>query len=235
MPDAVIVPRVAPGLETWPDVEGPLVGYGTMRTMTRMRRSKLTRAVFDDYATLRCSSYYGAIYDLLGRAALLIPMSALGHLDLGRHLGEQVFIRSDSNYKLFPGEIVETAHAARFLDQYAEHRDELVVVAEVIALGDEYRVFCRRGQMFCHSSYPVEPYLPAPPEVMAFAEAAARSLARVVPSEMLTVDVAVGSDRLRTVEVGGVNSWGIYGSDLDAFIAAMVAEGLARDADLRGE
>jgi ATP-grasp domain-containing protein len=235
VPDPVVVPRVTPGLEVWPDVEGPVVGYGTMRTMTRMRRSKLARAVFDDYASLRCSSYYGAIYDLLGRAAFLIPMAALGHLDLRRHLGERVFIRSDSNYKLFAAEALPATEAARFLEQRWEHRDELVVVAEVVALGDEYRVFCRRGKAFCHSSYPVEPYRPAPPEVVAFAEAAAERLAGVVPSGMLTVDVAVGADRLRIVEVGGVNSWGIYGSDIDAFIATMEAEALACDADFRDE
>src|SRR5512132_1188999 len=160
VPEPIVVPRVTPGLEVWPDVEGPIVGYGTMRTMTRMRRSKLARAVFDDYGPLRCSAYYGAIYELLGRTAFLVPMVALAHLDLRRHFGEQVFIRSDSNYKLFPAETVATSEVARFVEQRWEHRDELVVVAEVVALGEEYRCFCRRGAVFCHSSYPVEPYRP---------------------------------------------------------------------------
>ncbi|MGW4632146.1 hypothetical protein [Nocardia sp. NPDC004415] len=46
---------------------------------------------------------------------------------------------------------------------------------------------------------------------------------------MLTVDVGVGPDgTLRLVELGGVNSWGIYGSDVTEFIAAMEAEARAR-------
>ena len=45
---------------------------------------------------------------------------------------------------------------------------------------------------------------------------------------MVTVDVGVARDRLRLIEMGGVNSWGLYGADPDAFIAAMEAEALAR-------
>lgn len=46
---------------------------------------------------------------------------------------------------------------------------------------------------------------------------------------MITVDVGIDPDGIvRLVELGGVNSWGIYGSNVGDFIAAMEAEALTR-------
>ncbi|MFI9503505.1 ATP-grasp domain-containing protein [Nocardia sp. NPDC052566] len=219
----------------WPAVprSRAIVGYGTMPTMTRMRRvPRLGEAVFDDYAMLRCSFYYRHMYDLLGRTAVLVPFSALPDLPLRRMFdSDQVFIHSDTNYKLFPAGVHAIADLARWLELYDHYRDELVVVSEVVTFEREYRCFCRDGRFVCGSSYPIEPYLPVPDHVRTFAEtAAARLLAH--GSGMVTVDVGVGPDAApRLVEIGGVNSWGIYGSNVADFIAAMEAEALAR-ADL---
>nr|WP_281292450.1 ATP-grasp domain-containing protein [Nocardia bhagyanarayanae] len=216
----------------WPVVqEGrTVVGYGTMSTMTRLRRvPQLGEAVFDDYTTLRCSSYYRHVYDLLGRTVVLVPFSAVPGLPLRRMFdSDQVFVRSDTNYKLFPAGVHEIAELGRWLQSYDEYRNELVVVSEVVNFEREYRCFCRNGRFFCGSSYPLEPYLPVPDHVRDFAEtAAARLLTHGLT--MVTVDVGVGTDgALRLVELGGVNSWGIYGSNVADFIAAMEAEALAR-------
>jgi hypothetical protein len=229
LPDAVILQPAVPGLERWPDVPAPHVAYGTMATLTRMRRHRpLAGAVFDDYPALRCSAYYRAVYDLLGRAAVIAPMAALAHLPLARMFGERVFVRSDSNFKHFAAASLDAADAPRFADARRAHWDELVVVSEVIDPGEEFRCFCRDGRAFCHSAYPREPWGPAPPEVVAFAEGAARRILEAGGPNMVTVDVGAGRDRMRLIEVGGVNSWGLYGSDPDAFIAAMEAEALAR-------
>lgn len=229
LPEAVVLEAAVPGRERWPEVPAPCVAYGTMATLTRMRRHPpLAGAVFDDYPALRCSAYYRAVYDLLGRAAVIAPMTALAHLPLGRMFGERVFVRSDSNFKHFAAAVVDVADAARFADARRAHHDALVVVSEVIDPGAEFRCFCRDGRTFCHSSYPAEPWGPAPPEVIAFAEVAARRLLDAGGPTMVTVDVGVGPDRMRLIEVGGVNSWGIYGGDPGAFIAAMEAEALAR-------
>ncbi|WP_301316695.1 ATP-grasp domain-containing protein [Nocardia amikacinitolerans] len=47
-----------------------------------------------------------------------------------------------------------------WLEFYDEHRNELVVVSEVVNFEREYRCFCRNGRFFCGSAYPIEPYLP---------------------------------------------------------------------------
>lgn len=221
----IIVARRDVLMGTLPKLPAVCVGYGTMHTMTRLARA--STAVFDDYARLRCSSYYPRIYDLLGRTAILVPFNALPSLDLARMFGPRVFVRSDTNYKLFPASLLEVTAVASWLETYQEHRDELVVVAEPIPIAAEYRCFCRAGSFVCGSSYssaaPDGPYVPVPDDVQRFAEDAARRL----DMRMLTIDVAVSPDAaLRVVEIGGVNSWGVYGSNLDDFIAMMEAEAL---------
>ncbi|MFI6169293.1 ATP-grasp domain-containing protein [Nocardia sp. NPDC051052] len=230
--DAVIVEERDAMVGRWPVVQPgrTLIGYGTMPTMTRLRRvPQLGEAVFDDYTMLRCSFYYRDVYDLLGRTAVLVPFSAVSALPLRRMFdSDQVFIRSDTNYKLFPAGVHAIAELGRWLEIYDQYRDQLVVVSEVVTFEREYRCFCRNGRFVCGSSYPIKPYLPVPEHVRGFAEtAAARLLTH--GSTTVTVDVGVAPDgELRLVELGGVNSWGIYGSNVADFITAMEAEALAR-------
>lgn len=212
----------------WPPLEGPLVGYGTMFSMTRLRRHReMGRAVFDDYARLRCSSYYRWTYDLLDRTCFLVPLAAAASLPVERMLGsDRFFVRSDSNYKLFPAQLHSSAGLAEFLQRYSDYQDELAVLSEPMDIEIEFRCFCRNGHFVCGSSYPEAPFLPPPPEVRRRAEeVAARLMLQGMP--LLSVDLAACRDgRLRLVEVGGVNSWGLYGSDPEAFIAALEAQAL---------
>lgn len=225
-PGVILLDPGPPWAPRWPEVRGPAVAYGTMRTARRLQQHRpLSRAVFDDYPSLRCSAYYRHVYDLLGRDAVLVPLVALAYLDLPRRFGPRCFVRPESNYKLFAAQIIESAGARAFVDREREHASELVVVSEVVELGEEFRCFCRDGAVFAHSSYPAEPWGPAPREIQDFARAVAARLRGHTPSDMITVDVARAPDgRLRLVEIGGVNSWGVYGADLAAFVAAMEAE-----------
>jgi hypothetical protein len=48
--------------------------------------------------------------------------------------------------------------------------------------------------------------------VLAFAAAVGAELEDTLGVPLFTVDVAAGEDRLRVVEIGGVNSWGFRGA-----------------------
>lgn len=197
-----------------------------MFCMTRLgRHPQLGRAIFDDYRLLRCSAYYRWTYDLLGRLCLLVPFSALSTLPLERIFESQrIFLRSDSNYKLFPAQIHELKALPEFLQIYGNHRHEMVVVSETIEIQREYRCFCRHGHYICGSSYPDPPFLSPPAEVRKLAEETARRL-DLQGLALTSIDLAECNDgRLRLVEVGGVNSWGLYGSDPAAFVAALEAQ-----------
>ena len=217
-----------PWAPRWPAVEGPAVAYGTMRTLRRLQaHAPLAHAVFDSYPALRWSSWLPSLYEFLGREVFLAPMGALAHLDLRRHFGARVFVRPETNYKLFASGVVGVDDIPRFLDFHREHARELVVLAQIVDLGQEFRCFCREGEVFTHSSYPDLPYTEAPPSVLAVARRCARRLLEERGIRMVTVDLALDrGGQVRLVEIGGVNSWGVYGSALPPFVAAMEAEAI---------
>lgn len=228
---ARVVTRQDALLGRWPEVEGPVVGYGTMLTMSRLAaHPELGHAVFDDYPRLKCSSYYRWVYDLLGRKAVIVPFAALSHLRLEELFGPRVFIRSDSNYKLFSAGVHDITEVPEWVDLYKAHHDELVVLSEPVRIDQEYRCFFREGRFVCGSSHPDPPFGEVPDEVITFAGIAAARL-HDKGLAMCTVDVAIG-DKLRLVEAGGVNSWGLYGSSTEAFIAALEDEALRVHEDL---
>lgn len=160
---------------------------------------------------------------------MLVPFAAVPTLPLERMFdADRVFLRSDTNFKLFPAGVHAVDDLENWLRLHDRHGDELVVLSEVVTFAHEYRCFVRNAHFVCGSSYPDEPYLPVPATVRAFAESAA---SRLLPHghTMLTVDVGVSPDgTLRLVELGGVNSWGIYGSDVTDFITAMESEVVIR-------
>ena len=212
----------------WPETTDWIVGYGTMYTMSNLlRRSPLNIGVFDEYPTLHCSKYYAYIHPLLKRAFLFAPFGALPYLPLQKMFGDKLFVRSDTNYKLFPAEVLDISDLSKWVETYREHKNELAVVSEVVEFDIEYRCFCRNGVFFCGSSYPDEPYSEAPREVQKFAERAAQALADT-GMNMLTIDVGLCGSELHIVEAGGVNSWGIYGANVDAFVTTMEAEARQR-------
>ena len=212
-----------------PKVHYPCVASGTMRKLVMMtRQADICEAVFDDYLSLRCSYYYRYVYSFLGRKVFIVPFQALACVPWKEVFAERIFIRPDHNSKPFDAQVVAIEEIDAFIERY-HHRSaqELVVVSEVIELGKEYRCFCRNGRVFCHSSYPEPPYDLAPPKVIAFAEKIATLLLQNGFSNMLTIDIADG-DCLRVVEIGGVNSWGIYGANITNFIQHMEQEAIAR-------
>ena len=107
VPDPIILDRTDVMLGRFPPRGELVVGYGTMHTMTRLGRA--STAVFDDYARLKCSSYYRWLYELLGRTSVLVPFNALPSLPLAKMFGERVFVRTDTNYKLFPAGVHASA------------------------------------------------------------------------------------------------------------------------------
>jgi hypothetical protein len=62
-------------------------------------------------------------------------------------LGERVFVRSDTDYKLFPAAEMSVDAIPRWLDTYVEHRGKLVSgVVRVIPLVREHHGFVDRGE-----------------------------------------------------------------------------------------
>ncbi len=233
--EPIVLETSSAGRPEWPMLEGPMIASGTMRTLLQMIRvPHLCEAVFDNHAELRCSSYYRAAYEYLGRDAFIVPMSGLVHAHLDRYFQRSVFVRPDASHKPFEAEVVPTDQLDAFAHKYPGEARELAVVCEVIPIEAEYRCFVRNARVFAHSSYPKEPYEPAPEEVIEFAQTVASALSSYLSSNMLTIDVARSDGALKLMEVGGVNSWGLYGCALEDFVREMEAEALERYEEYHG-
>ena len=138
-----------------PKIEPPFVGYGPMAAMLQLLQiPDLCEAVFDNYRNLRCSQYYSYLYQYLQRDCFFAPLATLHHLPLQRYFGKEVFVRPDSNFKSFSGRVIAVEDVPTFQKNQALYQEELVVLSEVLDLGQEYRCFCHNNRVFAHSSYP---------------------------------------------------------------------------------
>lgn len=220
----------------WPRLDGYPLAFGSCNFITRVcRQPQLSEGVFDFHSQLRCSHYYHHIYDMFRGWRCFMPQGAIKHAKMGieRMFGQQVFIRPDSATKQFDGHVFDVCKLdeADTDPHLSRASGDLVVLANVCSFQQEYRVFCRNGKAVCHSSYiPLDSeWIPAPPDVVAFAEKAAERLKEAVGT-MVVVDVGthVMGDPLSLIEINGVNSSGFYGCDLEAYIGAMEAEFIER-------
>ena len=214
----------------WPSIVGIPIGCGSVNFILKMLRQRfVNEGVLDFTEGLRCSTYYHYVYDMLCRRAMFLPFGALPHADV-RFFGDEVFIRPDAAIKQFDGQVIRTADLKRpgGILGIARGIGGLVVLSEVVEMGDEYRVFCRNGEAMCWSMYKptVSPIVPK--EVILMAEKAAKRLIESTGS-VISVDVAKNAEgQLRLVEVNGVNAAGLYACDLEAFISMMEAEARER-------
>lgn len=208
-----------------PQIEGPVVAYGRFKCLTHLLGTSLSRAVFDDYRSLQCSIYYRHLYPYLHRMAVLIPMIGLTEMNPETVFGKEFFVRPDSNKKPFEAKKVSVDTLGDYLASHRNFHHDLVVVSEVISIAREFRCFCREGKVFASSAYPPPDIEVAPPAVIEFSEEVAQTVLQSLGMNMISVDVAVDPDgKCRLIEIGGVNSWGIYGVDENVFAKALEAE-----------
>jgi len=232
----------------WPRVEGIPVGFGSCNFVLSMsRQPSLCNGIFDFHAQLRCSNYYQSVYDMILGSRIFMPHGALKYSvsSMEKIFGSKVFIRPDSAIKEFDGQVFETRTLAEADTNIhlCRSKGNLIVLGEVCHFDREYRVFCRNGKAFGHSSYmPLDKeWEPAPEDAIAMAESAAQRLLESVGS-MVVVDIGATyhsfkriskteikeTGGMSLIEINGINSSGFYGCDLNAYIQAMEEEARAR-------
>lgn len=234
----------------WPRLNnGTPIGYGSNNFILRLARSgHMSEGVFDWHQRLRCSVYYNYVYP---GDRIFLPFGALRTAApmLDEMFGEKVFIRPDCSIKTFTGQVIKTADLSKVHENPELNRaaDDMVVLAKVREIGPEYRVFCRDGKAICHSSYTVfKKHQSATKEIIKFAESIAQKLIEPV-NNVISVDVSwdknpvfellkemEGNHSSETdyecnlIEINGVNSAGLYGCDLNAFVEMMEIEAIER-------
>jgi hypothetical protein len=203
-----------------------------------LRQPVVSGGIFDRFEQLRCSNYYHHVYWALGRTAIFVPFGALPEMlhneTVKRLFGDYVFIRPDAAIKEFTGKVISTdprPQARGLPPEFARARGGLVVLADKTDIGDEYRVFCRHGKAVCSSSCDVNGRVSnsVPKGAIELAEKVSLALEEAC-GRFISVDIGIekqkpiGAPQVRLIEVNGVNSAGLYGCDVDAFVNAMEAE-----------
>jgi hypothetical protein len=216
------------------DGDRPVIFYGSLNTgeYLRVRRLDLVPLLWFDEATFSCRSYYAhwGKY-LLQEEYGFYPLAELSRLkeNLYRIFGKEdvVFIRPNDNDKSFTGRLVPKDNFCQWSEETQVNRPDpatLVVVSAPVRIEAEWRFVIADRKVIAGSPYKwggkLELSSEYPRNAALFAEEIAA--ASWQPRAIYCVDVAyTGAGRYRLVEIGGINSAGLYHCELLPVIQAM--------------
>lgn len=141
------------------------------------------------------------------------------------------FIRPVLDNKAFAGSVMNGLELQAFREGVARVADEpdatlrlsdRVAVASLVPIEAEYRTLVIDGRVVAASLYKLGDRArtdrPVPADVWAFAQHCSKVWS---PNRAYTLDVAMTSAGPRVLELNSANSAGLYGCDLDSFVAAV--------------
>ena len=182
-----------------------------------------------DWNKLTCQMYYGYWYKwLLNKDAIFLPYRLLVEKkdELYDQFGEVLFIRPDTNDKLFSGEPVSEINFHPFtvmMNQYL-HDDEspMCVVGPAVEIDQEYRLVMSEGKFVTGSQYRDAKGLNSKPGVPSEAIALAEEACKVwTPHPIFVLDIASTPDGYKILECGSINCAGIYEADIGLMVDEM--------------
>lgn len=187
-----------------------------------------------DFNALRCQKYYTALGEyLLQEEYAFLPLGEIYRrkdwvfAKFAPLAGEaSVFIRPDDNTKSFCGAIV---HYDRWNDWYRAalfpHNDPAImaVVSAPVSILQEWRLVVVDGKVIAGSQYRENGMVKIAPD---YNQEAAKWLEEVLakagyaPHRVFIGDVAWNGLEYRIVEVGALNTCGLYDCDVDKIVSA---------------
>jgi len=211
----------------------PMVFHGSLQAVEMAREQGWT--VYENADQLMCSFYYPRIRDrLLNRDHIFMPFGLLtAHKEmLFAALGEDgcLFVRPDSNRKLFSGQLLKRETWDRDIELMGFYDDvvkpeTMVVVARPINVEVEWRFFVAQGRVVTGSLYR-RGY--NHPRELATADALRRGQEFVdycleqkyEPDHVWVLDMCqTKAGNYHILEVGSFSSAGLYACDTDLLVA----------------
>lgn len=210
----------------------PVIFHGAIGCVDCVQRRKLPAKPFAwfDFEKLSCHSYYAFWGEYL--AAKHYGFYPLAEIErqwdwlfetFGRE--DHIFIRPDSNDKLFTGEVVSKDQLASFMNWayiQNEMKTPLCVVATPTTFEAEWRLFVADGKVVAGSRYKEAKCLSVSPdypqEAVLFAEKVA---AMWSPHPFYVLDIGLTPFGYKVVECGSANCAGFYAADVRPIVEAM--------------
>jgi hypothetical protein len=216
--------------------ERPVIYYGSLNTSQYLRllHKNWVPLIWFDTEAFGCRSYYAHWgKHLIQQDYALYPVGELPRLKdrLYRTFGKEgsLFIRPDENDKSFSGRLVPEDNFSKWFDEIRVEGvvpEALAVVASPVRLDAEWRFVIADRKVVAGSGYKGGGKL----ENVADCERQARAFAQAIAAEpwqphvIYCLDVAYrGDGRLGILEIGNINSAGLYRCDLLPVIQAMNA------------
>jgi hypothetical protein len=214
--------------------DGPVIYYGSLNTAEylRIRHNNWVPLIWFDANAFSCRSYFAHWGKfLLQERYAFYPLAELLRMKdyLYRAFGTDgiVFIRPDDNDKSFAGRRVPADNFAPWYEEvHAAGTDPaaLVLVASPVRIEAEWRFVIADRKVVAGSPYKWGGKVELAGDAF---RAAARFAAEIAaapwqPRPIYCLDVAyTGAGRYRLVEIGGINSAGLYRCELLPVIRAM--------------
>lgn len=210
------------------------LAFGTINfARWNLRYSSWTPGMWLDFDVMRCRSYYAHLGPyLLNSPYAMMPLAEIprqqewiynvfGKSELAER---QVFIRPDDNAKSFCGEVVHAAQIKEWYDYattYEGGPETLAVVSSKRLIFREWRLVVVDGNVVTGSQYKkngeVEIEKGWDEHAASFVEDAL-FMSRYKPYPMFCVDVCSTPQGYRIVEIGSINTCGLYDCDLDVIV-----------------
>lgn len=247
--EALVASAKAAGCEVWhpkfipkligggvegkiPDLPGTVVFHGTLQGALQVRELGLPWVVYENAEQLRCRYYYPRLLPmLLNRHHAFLPFGSIRWQWpwLLKTFGEDrcVFIRPDSNRKVFTGMLVRDDKREKdigLMGFYDVPPEEMVVAARPQVITAEYRFFVTADRVITGSGYrrgQNTQRWAADKGELAVAEKHRQYCfkAGYCPDPVWVLDLCQLSDgEWRILEVGSFSSAGLYASDTDALV-----------------
>lgn len=203
----------------------PVIFCGGIQVALEFQKRNLNIKPFCwfDEPALRCQSYYGKWGKyLLQQVYGFYPLSEIRRMKDWiweiYSLDGKVFIRPDSNDKVFTAEVVKYD-----LFNSDESKDLLCVVSRPEKIWAEYRFVISKGKVVTGSQYKdgcaviEDDYYPQ--EAVVLAEQIANEWS---PHPIYCLDVAETPNGFKVIECGSVNCAGLYKCDVHKVVKAMI-------------
>jgi len=227
------VPFEGASFEQFPAGECVVV-YGSLNLATHVAKVKpWTPGVWTNPHALRCSTYlchWGGFS--VQRDYALYPLVEIRRLlpELLERFGDdgRLFLRPNENDKSFSGTVISENNFDRWFDQNSRCYDldltSLALVARPQKILSEHRFIVADGVVITGSKYRVGDTLLDGQDASGF-DTSARDFAQKIarstawqPLRIYALDIAELQNGYAFLEIGSVNSCGLYGCDLRIFI-----------------
>lgn len=208
-----------------PDMKEPFSIYGSTHLINYFLKNPNPNLImyFDEvnFSTKKWSQVLGSL--MLNHKAMYAPLREVFNLNLP----EPLFIKPDSDLKLFTGSVVNKEGLRRFYQkvenqEFSFSLDLPVVINQVFNTGWEWRLFMYNHEVLGASSYKLKNMInqskPTPQSVVDFAVASSK---KWKPASVYVMDVCETEDGLKIVEFNCFHASGLYNCNIDSIFTRL--------------